>query len=449
MIWNEPLETMPRSEIERLQSDRLGALVKYVYERVPFYRQKFDKLGLKPDRIQSIKDLPQLPFTVKNDLRDHYPFGLFAVPMDEVIRLHASSGTTGKPTVVGYTREDIDIWAEVCARCFALSGAKPGDIFQNAYGYGLFTGGLGMHYGAEKLGLNTIPVSGGNTARQITLLQDFRSDIMACTPSYSLTLADALRSEGINPADLAVRSFILGAEPWTEEMRDEIEAVLHADAVNIYGLSEVIGPGVSNECVEGKNGMHLMEDHFLCEVIDPETGEHLPTGSVGELVITTLTKKALPLIRYRTGDICTIDKDPCRCGRTTARMSRVLGRADDMLIIRGVNVFPTQIEAAMVGLAEISPHYRLIVSRHNRLDQLEVQPEVTEAYYQAVGESHFSPENQAVVELTNRITHTLRDALLINTRVTLLPPGQAPRSQGGKIQRLTDTRHQTSDNRPQ
>ncbi|MEM7800586.1 MAG: phenylacetate--CoA ligase, partial [Chloroflexota bacterium] len=334
MIWNEKIETMDRSDLEALQSKRLAKLAAYVYERVPFYKRQFDETGISPSDIKDIRDLTKLPFTVKNDLRDNYPFDLFAVPMDEVIRVHASSGTTGKPTVVGYTREDLDTWGEVVARCFCLSGAKPGDMFQNAYGYGLFTGGLGMHYGAEKMGLATIPVSGGNTARQMMLLQDFGTDIMACTPSYALTLADALNKAGIDPADLKVRSFILGAEPWTDEMRTEIEEKLHADAVNIYGLSEIIGPGVSNECVETKDGMHIMEDHFLPEIIDPETGEVLGEGQVGELVLTTLTKKALPIIRYRTKDLCSITYEPSPTGRTHARMSHVLGRSDDMLVIR-------------------------------------------------------------------------------------------------------------------
>lgn len=422
-----------------MQSERLAKLVAYVYERVPFYKQKLDEVGIRPGDIRSVADLSRLPFTKKRDLRDHYPFGLFAVPMEQVIRVHASSGTTGKPTVVGYTRDDITMWAEVCARSFGMSGAKPGDMFQNAYGYGLFTGGLGMHYGAEAIGLNTIPVSGGNTARQILLLQDFKTDIMACTPSYSLTLADALLAEGINPAELPVRVFILGAEPWTDEMREEIETKLHADAVNIYGLSEIIGPGVSNECVEAKDGMHIMEDHFIPEVINPETGKVLPEGEVGELVFTTVTKQAMPLVRYRTGDLCSLSTKECGCGRTLTRMSRVLGRADDMLIIRGVNVFPSQIEAAMIGLEEISPHYRLIVTREDRLDRIEVQPEVTDSFFNQIGGSGLK-DSEVARALTRKVTNILQETLLINTKVTLIPPGDAPRSQGGKIQRVEDRR---------
>lgn len=436
MIWNEKMETMARGEIAALQSERLKKLAAYVYERVPFYKRKFDEMGVTPSDIKEIGDLSKLPFTVKEDLRDNYPYDLFAVPMNEVIRVHASSGTTGKPTVVGYTRDDLATWSEVVARSFALSGAKPGDIFQNAYGYGLFTGGLGMHYGAELMGLNTIPVSGGNTARQMMLLQDFGTDIMACTPSYSLTLADALIDAGIDPADLKVRSFILGAEPWTDVMRDEIELKLQAHAVNIYGLSEIIGPGVSNECVEAKDGMHIFEDHFVPEIIDPKTGEVLGEGEVGELVFTTLTKQALPLIRYRTKDLCSLTYEACKCGRTHARMSRVLGRSDDMLVIRGVNVFPSQIEAAMIGIEELSPHYRLIVTRSNRLDEVEVQPEVTQAFANSVG----SLTDGASQALAERVQQTLRDALGLGTKITLIAPGEAPRSQGGKIKRVEDRR---------
>lgn len=421
-----------------LQSERLRKLATAVYERVPFYKQKFDEMGLSPEDIRGVENLANLPFTRKSDLREHYPFGLFATPMDEVVRVHASSGTTGKATVVGYTRDDIDMWAEVCARCFGMSGAKPGDIFQNAYGYGLFTGGLGMHYGAEKMGLNTIPVSGGNTARQMTILQDFGTNVMACTPSYALTLADALNQAGIDPADLPVRVFILGAEPWTDEMRQEIEANLHADAVNIYGLSEIIGPGVSNECVEEKDGLHIMEDHFIPEIINPDTGEVLPDGDVGELVFTTVTKQAMPLIRYRTGDLCSLNRDPCGCGRTLTRMSRVLGRADDMLIIRGVNVFPSQIEAAMIGLADISPHYRLVVTRDGRLDRLEVQPEISDAFFLRHG-VEWADTDEAKA-LTQQVEHLLKEQLLLNTKVTLIGPNEAPRSQGGKIQRVDDRR---------
>ncbi len=444
MIWNEKMETLSRAEMQELQSERLRKLVAYVHERVPFYQRQFAEAGITPADIQDIRDLTKLPFTRKSDLRDHYPFGLFAVPREEVIRVHASSGTTGKPTVVGYTRDDLQVWAEVCARCLALSGAKPGDWFQNAYGYGLFTGGLGMHYGAEYMGVGVIPVSGGNTARQIMILQDFQPDIMACTPSYALTLADRLLEAGIDPSSLRVRSFILGAEPWTEEMRQELEAKLQVDAVNIYGLSEIIGPGVSNECVEAKDGAHIMEDHFLPEVVDPETGEPLPEGQVGELVFTTLTKQALPLIRYRTGDLASLTYEPCSCGRTLARMSRVVGRVDDMIIVRGVNVFPSQVEAALLTVEHVAPHYAIVLTREDHLDRMEVQAEVTPEFFNRVGAEVFGRHPFEAVgeiqQLQERVRYTLREALGLNVAVTLLPPGQAPRSEGGKLRRVIDKR---------
>jgi phenylacetate-CoA ligase len=444
MIWNQAMETMPRPEIEKLQSERLQQLVGRVYERVPFYKQQLDEAGLKPDDIKSVKDLPRLPFTRKVDLRDNYPFGLFAVPLEEVLRVHASSGTTGKPTVVGYTRNDLQMWAEVCARCLALSGAQPGEMFQNAYGYGLFTGGLGMHYGAEYMGLTVIPVSGGNTARQILLMQDFGPHIVACTPSYALTLADALEAEGVDRNSLNIKSFVLGAEPWTEAMRQEIEARLKIDAVNIYGLSEIIGPGVSNECVEVKNGSHVFEDHFIPEIIDPDSGELMPEGEIGELVFTTLTKEAFPLIRYRTGDLASLIYEPCACGRTHARMSRVVGRADDMLIIRGVNVFPSQIEEALTGIQDITPHHQIIVTRQDRLDQLEVRVEVTDDFIRHIGDDIFAGHPDTGVEEAEMLEETIRrrlhSALGINVKVSLAAPRETPRSQGGKLRRVIDQR---------
>ena len=443
-MWNETIETMPRSELETLQSQRLVKLVTYLYERVPFYQEKFDQQGIQPGDIKDVRDLSRLPLTQKSDLRDHYPFGLFAVPRSDVVRLHVSSGTTGKPTVVGYTRDDLQVWAEVCTRCFVLSGARAGDTFQNAYGYGLFTGGLGMHYGAEHMGLTVIPVSGGNTARQMLLLQDFQTDIMACTPSYALALADRLLDSGIDTSALRVRCFILGAEPWTDEMRREIEIKLYADAVNIYGLSEIIGPGVANECVEAKAGMHIMEDHFLAEVLDPDSGEPVADGHIGEIVFTTLTKQAMPLIRYRTGDLCSVRREACVCGRTHARMSRILGRTDDMLIIRGVNVFPTQIEATLVGLEHLTPHHRIILTREERLDHMEVQVEVTEAFFRQVGEDMFAGHPEAGVtdlqHLENQLGEALQNALGLRVAVTLLAPGQGPRSEGGKLKRVEDRR---------
>lgn len=446
MIWNEKMETMSRVEIEELQSDRLRETVDTLYRSVPFYKKQFDEAGLQPDDVKGIGDLTHIPFTTKADLRDNYPFGLFAVPLNEVIRTHASSGTTGKPTVVGYTRDDLQTWAEVCARCFALSGARPGEMFQNAYGYGLFTGGLGMHYGAEYMGLTVIPAGGGNTRRQIMLLRDFGPQIMACTPSYALTLADAILEQGIDPDDLNVRVFILGAEPWTEEMREELERKLKVDAVNIYGLSEIIGPGVSTECLEMKNGAHIFEDHFLPEIIDPDGGEPLQEGEVGELVFTTLTKRALPLLRYRTGDLCHLEYEPCGCGRTHARMGRILGRVDDMLIVRGVNVFPSQVEAALMGVESpyLTPHYSIILTRSNHLDEMEIQVEITEKFFRDVGREMFLGDSkhsaEEVHELQSTVRTTMKEALGLTTKVVLLPPGEGPRSAGGKLQRVVDRR---------
>ena len=444
MFRNQSIETMPRAELEQLQSQRLSALAARVYAKVPFYKQKFDELGLEPETIKDVRDLTRLPFTRKTDLRDTYPFGLFAVPQHEVIRLHASSGTTGKPTLVGYTRDDLQMWAEVCARCLALAGARPGDVFQNAYGYGLFTGGLGMHYGAEALGLTVIPMSGGNTSRQIMFMQDLGTQVLACTPSYALALADALLEHGVDHARLKLRTLLLGAEPWTDGMRHEIENKLQADAVNVYGLSEIIGPGVSTEAVEEKNGSYIAEDHFLPEVIDPNTGERLPDGQVGELVFTTLTKQAFPLIRYRTGDLASLTHEPGVHGRTHARHSRIIGRADDMLIIRGVNVFPSQIESALMGIPDISPHHQIVVTREGHLDVLEVQVEITEEFFHRVGEEMFRASPIAGVtevhQLQAMLNTRLHEALGLHLKITLLPPGKAPRSEGGKLRRVVDKR---------
>ena len=438
MIWNRTAETMPRPGLEALQRQRLADLVARVYARVPFYRESFDRAGVRPEQIRSLDDLRRLPFTRKSDLRDHYPFGLFAVPLDQVVRVHASSGTTGKPTVVGYTRADLGMWAEVCARSLAASGARPGDLFHNAYGYGLFTGGLGMHYGAELLGMVVVPVSGGNTERQLLLLQDFRPRVIACTPSYMLTLAEAASSRGIDARHLSLRSAVLGAEPWTEAMRREIERVLPLKAVNIYGLSEVIGPGVSNECVEAQQGSHVFEDHFLVEAVDPATGEPVRPGEVGELVFTTLTKEALPVIRYRSGDLASLDPAPCVCGRTFVRMSLVVGRTDDMLIIRGINVFPSQVEAVVVQFPELSPHYQLLVTRERTLDALEVRVEVAPAAAASLGalEETGGPAGA----LRERIAERLRGVVGIAARITLQAPGSLPRSEGGKLRRVLDQR---------
>lgn len=439
MIWNPEMETMPRAKLQEVQLRQLQHIAQRVYERVPFYRKKFDEAGMRPDQIRRLDDVRRLPFTRKTDFRDNYPFGMFTVPLDNVVRIHASSGTTGKPIVGGYTANDIRVWAEVCARCLAASGAQPGDVFQNAYGYGLFTGGLGMHYGAELMGLVVVPVSGGNTERQILLMQDFGSKVIACTPSYALTLAEALAARGIKPGQLKLRYGVLGAEPWTDAMRDEIEAKLGITAVNIYGLTEVIGPGVSNECIEEKNGAHVFEDHFLVEVIDPQTGEPVSPGELGELVFTTLTKEALPVIRYQTGDIASLNPAACRCGRTFVRMSRVMGRTDDMLIIRGINVYPSQVESVLVGLPELSPHYQLLVTREHTLDELEVKVEASEGFAKQLGGT-FSSDEPMVAELASRCHQKLLGVLGITARVTLVAPGTLPRSEGGKLRRVVDQR---------
>lgn len=431
MIFNEPIETMTRTQIEDLQDERLKKLVYRLYQEVFFYQRKLDEADIQAKRV-SLNNLTSLPFTRKVDLRDYYPFGLFAVPLDEVSRIHASSGTTGKPTVVGYTPADIALWAELCARSLCLSGALPGQKFQNAYGYGLFTGGLGMHYGAEHMGMTVIPVSGGNTARQIMLLQDLGAQVMACTPSYALTLCDRIWAEGIDPYSLKLRTLVLGAEPWTQEMRAAIEARLPVQAINIYGLSEVIGPGVSNECFEAKDGSHVFEDHFIVECIDPNSGETLAEGQVGELVFTTLTKQATPLLRYRTGDLASLNRQTCKCGRSHTRHTRIIGRVDDMLIIRGINVYPSQIEAALVGVPELSPHHQLVLHRTEHLDQLEVRVEVS-AGFDLV-------DRTAVAALESQVKAHLKEALGLTVKLALATPESLPRSEGGKLARVLDQR---------
>ncbi len=431
MIYDEEFETLPREALEAIQLKRLKNLAERVYATVPFYKKAFDEKGVKPDVVQSLQDLAKLPFTMKQDLRDNYPFGMFATPMENVVRIHASSGTTGKPTVVGYTRRDIRTWSELMARTLAAAGAHKGDIVHNAYGYGLFTGGLGFHYGAERLGASVIPVSGGNTKRQILLMRDFGPTVLTCTPSYSLHLFDVAAEEGVDFKALNFRVGVCGAEPWTENMRKEIENKLGLDAVDIYGLSEIMGPGVSVECVEAKNGLHVFEDHFIPEIIHPETGEPLPYGEVGELVFTTLTKEAFPLIRYRTRDLSVLYREPCRCGRTLVRMGRITGRSDDMLIIRGVNVFPSQIESVLMARKDVAPHYLLIVDRKGHMDTLEVEVEVKEEVF---------PD--AVKNLQNierEIEKDIKDLLGVSCKVRLVEPKTIERSQG-KAQRVLDRR---------
>jgi phenylacetate-CoA ligase len=433
MIYNEDFETLPREVLETLQLKRLKQVVQRVYHTVGFYRRAFDEAGVQPDDINTLDDLRKFPFTTKQDLRDNYPFGMFAVPMSSVVRLHASSGTTGRATVVGYTKRDIDTWSELMARCLVAAGLTKNDIIHNAYGYGLFTGGLGVHYGAEKLGASVIPMSGGNTKRQIMILQDFGPTALCCTPSYALNLAEQGKEMGVDMKTLNLRIGIFGAEPWSEKMRLEIENTLDLTALNIYGLSEIMGPGVAMECTEERHGMHIFEDHFLVEVINPETGELLPPGEEGELVFTTITKEAFPLIRFRTRDISRLLPEPCRCGRTLTRMDRITGRSDDMLIIRGVNVFPSQIEAVLVGVEGIEPHYQIIVERVGNLDTLEIQVEVSERLFAN------ADEVKVLQNTERRIIKDIKDYLGISAKVKLVEPKSLQRFEG-KASRVQDKR---------
>jgi phenylacetate-CoA ligase len=429
--FHEDFETLPRPALEALQLQRLQKVVHRVCASVPFYRQSFDAAGIRPDDVRCLDDLQNLPFTTKQDMRDAYPYNLFAAPMEEIVRIHASSGTTGKPTVVGYTRKDIETWSDLMARSFVAAGVHRGDIIHNAYGYGLFTGGLGAHYGAERLGASVIPISGGNTKRQIMIMQDFGSTVLTCTPSYSLYLAEAATEEGIDIRGLKLRVGIFGAEPWSEAMRGEMEEKLGLAAIDIYGLSEILGPGVAIECIEAKHGLHIWEDHFIPEIIDPVTGRRLPAGEKGELVITTITKQGIPLIRYRTRDITSITYEPCACGRTHARIARMSGRSDDMLIIRGVNVFPSQIESILVRIEGVEPHYLLIVDRRDNLDTLEVQVEVDERL--------FSDEVKVLQTLARRIEKEIKDMLGVTCSVRLVEPKTIQRSEG-KAKRVMDNR---------
>ncbi len=429
--WDEEMETLPRVGLESIQLRRLQHLVRRVYKKVAPYRRKMDEAGVRPDDIKSLADLARLPFTVKDDLRDNYPFGLFTVPLEEVVRVHASSGTTGKPTVVGYTARDIETWAGVMARALCCAGATKGDMIHNAYGYGLFTGGLGAHYGIEKLGATAIPVSGGNSKRQINIMRDFGSTVLLSTPSYALNLADAMDAMKIDPKSLSLRVGIFGAEPWSESMREEVERKLNLKATDIYGLSEVMGPGVAQECLVTDRGMHICEDHFLPEIINPETGAVLPPGEKGELVFTTLTKEAFPIIRYRTKDISRLIYEPCGCGRTLVRMEKVTGRTDDMLIIRGVNVFPSQVEHVLVGIEGVEPHYLIVVEREGNLDTMQVQVEVSEGL--------FSDEIRVLENLSKHIQKEIKDLLGVTCKVKLVEPRTIERSEG-KAQRVIDKR---------
>ncbi len=431
MIWNRERETMPRSELEALQGELLVRQVRRAYEGVPLYRQRFRDRGLRPEHIKSLADLRLLPFTRKADFRDNYPFGLLAVPRQEIVRIHASSGTTGKPTVVAYTRGDMEVWKEVCARNLAAAGVTDEDTVQISMGYGLFTGGLGWHYGAEHLGATVVPVSAGNTKRQIMLIQDFDVTVFVCTPSYAIYIAEQAEEMGVDLRQTKLRIGIHGAEPWTESMRREIQTRLGIDPYDTYGLSEIIGPGVSGECAY-HSGLHINEDHFLVEIIDPQTEEPLPYGEKGELVITPLTKEALPLLRYRTGDITRLNPEPCPCGRTLARMEKVSGRTDDMLIVRGVNVFPSQIESVLLQVEGVQPHYVILVDRtHGAMDDLEVWVEVSEAI--------FADDIGHLRGLQSQIETEIRETLGIHARVKLVEPHSIERSMG-KAKRVIDKR---------
>lgn len=423
MIWNETKECMSRDEMTALQSARLRKIVDYVYHNVEFYRKKMQSLGLLPSDIKGIEDIEKLPFTTKDDLRDTYPFGLFAVPKSEIVRVHASSGTTGKATVVGYTRHDLDVWAECVARCLTMSDVGRDDIVQVAYGYGLFTGGLGAHDGAQKVGAMVVPMSTGNTRKLTTMMVDFGATAICCTPSYLLHIAEVLEKENLIDK-IKLKNAVCGAEPWTDKMREEIERRLKINAHDIYGLSEVMGPGVACDCVYHR-GLHVCEDHFFPEIVDGKTLKPVKSGEYGELVFTTLTKEGLPLIRYRTKDITNINYGKCECGRTSARIGKFKGRSDDMLIIRGVNVFPSQIETALLEVPELSPHYLIIVDRVNNLDTLEIQVEV------AAG--GFSDEIKSIENLTSKIAHKVNETIGLNAKIRIVEPQTIQRFEGKSV----------------
>jgi phenylacetate-CoA ligase len=429
-MFNRAAETMPRAELGRLQLVRLQQTAARAYAKVPHVRAKFDAAGVTPDQIKTLADVLRLPFSVKTDLRDTYPFGLFAVPREDLLRLHASSGTTGKPTVVGYTKADLDLWSDLMARSLACMGARPGDIFHNAYGYGLFTGGLGFHYGAERLGLTTVPVSGGATERQVTLIQDFGARILGATPSYALNIAEVAAGMGVDLRKLSLRYGCFGAEPWTEAMRADLEAKFGIKAQDVYGLSEIIGPGVGSECHEAQSGLHVWEDHFLVEVIDPDTLQAVPAGEPGELVLTTLTKEALPMLRYRTRDITRLIEEPCACGRTHRRMMRMTGRSDDLLIIRGINVYPSQVEAHLVGFPGLAPHYQIVLTRDGPMDCMTLEVELA---------TPAPLDEPFVAKLAADVRSHIKSMVGVTCDVALKAPGEVPRSQG-KAVRVKDLR---------
>lgn len=431
MYWNKAKECMSREELRALQLERLKSMVTRIYHDVPFYRNEFQKLGIVPEDIKTLEDLSKLPFTLKTDLRDNYPYGMFAVPLSQIVRVHASSGTTGKPTVVGYTRNDITTWAELVARSMVSAGANEHSVAQISYGYGLFTGGLGLHYGAERLGVSVIPMSGGNTDKQLMLMKDFGATMLCCTPSYAIFLAEAMEERGIKKEELSLKTGIFGAEPWSENMRKTIEQKLNIKAYDIYGLSEIMGPGVAIEC-ECQSGLHIWEDHFIPEIIDPVTLQPLPYGEKGELVFTTLTKEGLPILRYRTKDISRLIPEQCECGRVHIRMERVSGRTDDMLIIRGVNVFPTQVESVLLEIGEVEPHYQLVVTRNGNLDELEILVELSEHL--------FSDKMSELDLLENKIKARISSVLGITAKIRFVEPKTIPRSEG-KAVRVIDKRN--------
>jgi len=431
MYWNKNKECMPREQLENLQLQRLKKMVKKIYHEVDFYKEKFQEMEIDPNDIQSLEDLKKLPFTNKTDLRENYPYKMFAEPLSKIVRIHATSGTTGKPTVVGYTRKDLDMWEEIIARALTISGADQHSFIQNAYGYGLFTGGLGIHGGAERIGASIIPISSGNTQKQLMLMRDFGSTHLSCTPSYALLLAEAIQEAGIKKEELSLKAGIFGAEPWTENMRKEIESKLGIKAYDIFGMAELCGPGVGIECEE-QNGIHIWEDYFIPEIINPETGENLEDGEVGELVVTTLTKEGIPLLRYRTHDITRILPGECKCGRTHKRIERLQGRVDDMMVIRGVNVFPTQIESVILEFKEVEPHYQLVVRRDGPLDTLEVKVELSTEY-----------QIDSIPKLENlaaQIKGRIKSLVGIAAKVTLVEPKNLPRSEG-KAKRVVDLRN--------
>lgn len=442
--FNAAIETLPIEKLRKLQNERLQLQIQNTYHKVPYYKKQLDERGIRPSDIKTVHDLHKLPFTKKEALRENYPFGLFTVPVEETVRLHCSSGTTGKPIVVGYTQNDINLFSEVIARSLTAAGCKKGMKMQNAYGYGLFTGGLGIHYGAEKLGMTVIPISGGGTEKQIMLLQDFQSDVICCTPSYALTIAETIAAKGIDPKDLNLKYAVLGAEPWTESIRTEVEAKLGLTATNIYGLSEIIGPGVSQEDFEEKGtGSYIWEDHFYPEIVDKDTGEPVPEGTNGVLVFTTLTKEAMPMIRYWTNDITSIYYDKS-AKRTHVKMGQILGRSDDMLIIRGVNLFHTQVEAVLENFTEFSQNYQLIVSRAGAMDEVEVNIEVNHEIYDAIRRDHTAEialTHEKFKSAHQKLGKKIKDEIGLSMKINISSPGTIPRSEGGKLSRILDLRN--------